>query len=480
MATSRTCEASRGSAVLYQNADRSVTLIDIPTSIALAQGRSETLLSSEPLEAPIPLNYEPTTNKSKVGEPKHLTSVALHAEYKAIVERALRELHSHVSGPWCRSRKVKAQLPKRGKTNMDIDDPEQELEQRLREWAALDQSKGDDTAFDFQKMMASLGAVSEPNATTPETLTHKWLMSYRPARDMTSDARRAGFSLPNEPELGGSEEPWTSAFHNPEKRALDLSVFENTTASNQQDASSSYRFTIPPRASFFLSDSTHSETFRTSFRELTGEHTLPRHFDLVLLDPPWPNRSAKRSRGYEQIGGMPHIKRMLLKMDIDNYLEHNALVGVWITNKDALRDHVIGPGGLFEKWNLGLIEEWIWVKTTTHGEPMFDIDSLTRKPYEVLLLGRAAPNSWTTMGPAPVVKKRVIAAVPDIHSRKPCLKELIEPYMPDKGDYSALEVFSRYLVKGWMSWGNEVLKYNHEQYWVPLEEQPPANSPTSM
>jgi N6-adenosine-specific RNA methylase IME4 len=216
----------------------------------------------------------------------------------------------------------------------------------------------------------------------------------------------------------------------------------------------------------FLSDSTASEAFRTSFRALTAEYTLPRHFDLVLLDPPWPNRSAKRKAAYEQVGGMPYLKKMLRNMDIDTYLEHNALVGVWITNKAALRDHVLGPGGLFETWNVGLVEEWVWIKTTTKGHAMFDIDTALRKPYEILLLGRAAPNSWTTMAHSGHVKRRVIAAVPDIHSRKPCLKELLEPYLLDPRDYCALEVFSRYLVSGWTSWGNEVLKFNWDEYWV--------------
>jgi hypothetical protein len=71
------------------------------------------------------------------------------------------------------------------------------------------------------------------------------------------------------------------------------------------------------------------------------------------------------------------------------------------------------------------------------------------------------------MAHAPTVKRRVIAAVPDIHSRKPCLKTLLEPYLVDSNDYSALEVFSRYLVSKWMSWGNEVLKYNWDGYWAP-------------
>jgi N6-adenosine-specific RNA methylase IME4 len=425
--------------------------------------------------------------KAKVENSKHLATTFLHLEHRMLIERALKEIHIHMqSSRWCVPRKLKAQLPKRRKTDMDMEivDPEQELELRLREWAALEVSKGDDNAFDFQnfqKMMASLGAPSEeePNATAgaPETsVTHKWCMSYRSAREIIDDAQHAASDLPKQPEAEEIEEPWMSSLHNAEKHGLCISVFEkNMTASGQQQqqhaSSPAYRFTIPPRASFFLSDSTHSETFRTAFRELTDEYTLPRHFDLVLLDPPWPNRSAKRAKSYEQIGGMPYFMKMLLKMDIDNYLEHNALVGVWITNKEALRGHILGAGGLFEKWNVGLIEEWIWIKTTVHGAPMFDIDSLTRKPYEILLLGRAAPNAWTKMVPAPFVRKRVIAAVPDIHSRKPCLKELLEPYMADPKDYSALEVFSRYLVSGWMSWGNEVIKYNNDMYWAAQEEE---------
>lgn len=167
---------------------------------------------------------------------------------------------------------------------------------------------------------------------------------------------------------------------------------------------------------------------------------------------------------------MPYIKKMLLNMDIDSYIEHNALVGIWITNKESLRSHILGAGGLFEAWNVGLIEEWIWVKTTTAGEPIFDIDSISRKPYEVFLLGRAAPNAWTTMAPAPIIKRKVIAAVPDVHSRKPCLKTLLEECMPDKDDYSALEIFSRHLVSGWMSWGNEAFRYNNDQYWTSSSE----------
>jgi N6-adenosine-specific RNA methylase IME4 len=324
---------------------------------------------------------------------------------------------------------------------MEVEDPEKELDARLREWSA---SKGvEEEPFDLEKMMASL---SDPNATLAHEVPHPWMMSYSPVHEEGEE----------------HQEPWNSSFYNSNDYALDLTIFENTAQTG--GPGSRYCFRIPPRASLFLSDSTHSDTFRASFRELTEEYVLPRHFDFILLDPPWPSGSAKRKGNYEQVGGMPYMKKLLESMDVDNYIEHNGLVGIWITNKESLREHVLGPGGLFERWNVGLIEEWIWIKTTIRGEPMFSLDSEFRKPYEVLLLGRAAPNSWTVMEHAPSVKRRVIAAVPDVHSRKPCLKELIEPLMPD--GYTALEIFSRYLVAGWSSWGNEVLKFNWDHYWA--------------
>jgi N6-adenosine-specific RNA methylase IME4 len=469
MATSRPGGAARAT-ILYQNAGCDITLIDIPTSIAAAQGRSDTLLSTAPLEAPISLHEEPKSKKVQTNQSQHLPNDDLNAQYKVIIEKALAQIRQNVSSPWCTPRKPMAQVLKPGKADMQIDDdPEKELESRLREWAALGESKGDDSGFDFQKMMATLCATPDADATMTESVAQKWSVSYRSAREMRVDTRDIPVSRM---EPSAQHEPWMSSFHNPEKYALDLTVFETPTRVGQETPG--YRFTIPPRSTFFLSDSTHSEAFRASFRGLTDEYRLPRHFDLVLLDPPWPNRSAKRKGAYEQVGGMPYVRKMLLGMDIDNYLEHNALVGIWITNKEAMRHHILGPGGLFEKWNVGLIEEWIWVKTTIHGEPMFDMSSVVRKPYEILLLGRAAPNSWTTMAAAANIKKRVIAAVPDVHSRKPCLKELLEPYMPDVDDYSALEIFSRNLVSGWTSWGNEVLKYNSSQYWAPNSEYLPA------
>ncbi len=428
-------------AILYQSADGEITLIDIPTSIALAQDCRDPLLSTPPLEHPLQ-SKENHRSRSKTTD----DFTTHHAAYKTLIQQALLDISAHVLGSWCAPREVVPQLSTTGKTALEHIDLEKDLEFRLREWAA-EGEKEEESSCNFQAMMASLGAPeAEPLAVTGNA--PRWVTSCALSEEIADQGTSASQSLPG--------------FYNAEHHSVDLVIAR--AAREKRREPTAYHFTVPPLSAFHLGDCDHPDSFRSSFRHLTDEHNLPRHFDLVLLDPPWPNRSAKRKGAYEQIGGMPYLKKMLLKMDIDNYLEHNALVCIWITNKPALRDLVLGPGGLFETWNVGLIEEWIWIKTTIQGQPMFDIDDAMRKPYEVLLLGRAGPNTWTRMAHSQNPRRRVIAAVPDLHSRKPNLKSLLELYVPDPARYSALEIFARSLVAGWMSWGNEVVKYNSHMY----------------
>jgi len=63
------------------------------------------------------------------------------------------------------------------------------------------------------------------------------------------------------------------------------------------------------------------------------------------------------------------------------------------------------------------------------------------------------------------VKRRVLVGVPDLHSRKPNLKSIFEQVMK-KEKYEALEVFARNLTAGWWGWGDEVLKFQSEEYWI--------------
>jgi N6-adenosine-specific RNA methylase IME4 len=194
-----------------------------------------------------------------------------------------------------------------------------------------------------------------------------------------------------------------------------------------------------------------------------GSAINPGLFDLILLDPPWPNRSARNAKVYntsERQGELhPYYQTLPI---VSRHLSRSGVVGVWITNKRSIREAVLRS---LREMGLDVNEEWIWLKTTCHGEPVTALDGLWRKPYEVLLLfcRKVAVHGGQTDLPQYLeVKRRVIIAVPDIHSRKPCLKELLKPLMPET--YRALEIFARNLSTEWWSWGDEVLKFNEERH----------------
>ena len=161
-------------------------------------------------------------------------------------------------------------------------------------------------------------------------------------------------------------------------------------------------------------------------------------------------------------------------------MAEGGLIGAWVTNKPAIREMILGTGdgtggGLFGEWGVRLVEEWVWVKVTVTGEPVLELGSVWRRPWEVLLVGRKAGKGEDGVmeeegnrdGEEEGVKRRVVLAVPDLHSRKPCLKGLFEGAMGLKeGEYEGLEIFARNLTKGWWSWGDEVLKFQADEHWV--------------
>jgi len=201
-------------------------------------------------------------------------------------------------------------------------------------------------------------------------------------------------------------------------------------------------------------------------------------FDLVVLDPPWPSRSARRKKsgnGYATVGNMTEACDLLGSIPIPSRLSPGGLIAVWITNKPAVYDALVQPGGIFTQWGVELVGEWIWLKITATGEPIFDIHSEWRKPWERLLLARPKSNGDTkaasllksqTKGTIPT---KVVIAVPDLHSRKPNLRGLLQEFLPR--DYLGLEVFARNLTAGWWAWGNEPLLFQTSEQWLDCNEK---------
>lgn len=191
-------------------------------------------------------------------------------------------------------------------------------------------------------------------------------------------------------------------------------------------------------------------------------------FNLIVLDPPWPNRSARRRRQgdrYATAATMPQVQDLLAAVPVPAHLAKDGLVAVWITNKTRAAELLTAPTtGLFAAWGLELAAEWTWLKVATSGEPLYDVESQWRKPWERLLIAKRR-GAKTPPGLAP----KVLVACPDVHSRKPSLRGLFEGVL-GRG-YVGLEVFARNLTAGWWSWGDQVLQFQDASYWEPLAGQ---------
>ncbi|KAI5463809.1 MT-A70-domain-containing protein [Mariannaea sp. PMI_226] len=211
---------------------------------------------------------------------------------------------------------------------------------------------------------------------------------------------------------------------------------------------------IPPKAEHLLGS---IQALRSKF-----DNSAP-SFDLIVLDPPWPNRSARRrANKYATVSNLHEMRRLLLHIPVAPHLKLDGLVAVWITNRHSIHDFLASPSGLFASWGLEIVSEWTWLKVTSSGEPLYDVNSTWRKPWEKLIIaqriGAKRPQS---------LKPKVIVAVPDVHSRKPNLRGLFQDILGE--EFLGLEIFARNLTAGWWSWGNEVLQFQQAEHWIPME-----------
>lgn len=384
------------SCILYQNADQTITLLDIPRSIEQAQGfrteENKHLISSKAIDHPF-ASVEPKSAKA-------LRSVEAASVRSLLLDRfirlALEEVQEVFKAVWCLPRIIEATSSVVSHT--------------------LKQNRSD----------------------VPEDAP---IHGPKRVPDAKSNSTHSG-SNDNSGSQSHAVEHFTPEvfYHNGEPMIKQLQV----------DSESSIVY-IPSHSTFLHGDIEHT---RTVFNL-----TAPQ-FNLVIMDPPWPNRSARRKQSYRLSSNTPDIAALLSSIPLTSHLAEDALVGIWVTNKPAIHDLILGTNGLFDSWELELVEEWVWLKVTTSGEPICALDGTWRKPYETLLIGRKRGSDTAREE----FRRRVIIGVPDLHSRKPNLKILFEPMLPSK--YEALEVFARNLTAGWWAWGNEVLRFQSEEHWL--------------
>lgn len=429
--------------IIWQSADQDITLIDIPVSISSAQRTdnhqvSDSLLSTKPQEQPYQTN-EPKSAAARTKLVNNTVDSELHEEYVNILGDALARIREAHDRPWCLTRRFGDTPVKDGnKRSLNVEDDHYNPNHDG------DKSSGNAGRSSFRELPSD----------------------FLPSLSRTSFAQVHGVNSDETTEQYAEDPP--SQSEEEQNSRMRLSVV------HPDDHEISFIFLIPPRSSFILGPCSDPQTLHRSVRAQAQELETPKTFDLVILDPPWPNRSVKRTHKtanstYSTVATLDGVYELIMGMDLDVLMANSCLVAIWITNKLAIRELVLGEQGLFDCWGVELVEEWLWLKTTLHGEPVTPINSVWRKPYEVLLVGRMRRQyiqpSEETLPEHGQVKQRVLASVPDLHSRKPCLKDLLEPLVRSSGDYRALEVFARHLIADWWSWGDECIKFNWDGYW---------------
>lgn len=438
--------------ILYQNSTKNLTLFDIPTSIAHAQGTidhpcRDRIYASPPPRTPYP-STEPKTEKAKLNVLRIKPFSDADVEFPVVLlQQGLREVAENwnLEDDWCLPRKVSPFTPERRSKKRKADDD-------------IDQVCSLDTRDSVHASTAVLPA------SKVETEEEFGIVSLRTEPDLNIPQSEIGVRSIREPLILSSDSTTKVC------TCSSIRIITNRLICNPYPTPLSLQFSganykIPPDTNFLLSKIGEPTAPAFSMAALTmypnsSGTARSGEFDFVLLDPPWENRSVRRSARYDTMhksDPMPVLRAML-----GQHIAPDAIVACWITNKASVRDAALEA---FQAWDVQLIEEWAWLKTTVGGLPITQIDGLWRKPYEVLLLGRK--GDYEAQGSHNEIRRRIIVAVPDLHSRKPHLKTLVEPFLPRT--YRALEVFARNLTAGWCSWGDEVLKHNWEGHWFTHE-----------
>lgn len=239
---------------------------------------------------------------------------------------------------------------------------------------------------------------------------------------------------------------------------LDLSsqIIENNSSFSKVITLMGQKYLLPPKSSFLLSDISCMQPLINCSKT----------FDVIVIDPPWENKSVKRSNRYNSLS-----PQQIKQMPVPKLAAADCLIVTWVTNRQKHLCFV--KEELYPLWSVEVVAEWYWVKITNSGEFVFPLDSPHKKPYECLVLGRVKENTTLSLRNAdvrvpPVPDHKLIVSVPCVlHSHKPPLAEVLKDYIKPGGQ--CLELFARNLQPGWMSWGNEVLKFQHMDYFIALE-----------
>ncbi|NXX09139.1 METL4 protein, partial [Larus smithsonianus] len=186
-------------------------------------------------------------------------------------------------------------------------------------------------------------------------------------------------------------------------------VTENSSNSAKIVVLMGQKYLVPPKSSFLLSDISCLQPLLN----------YKKKYDVIVIDPPWENKSVKRSNRYSYLSSW-----QIKQIPVPALAAPDCLVVIWVTNRQKHLRFV--KDELYPHWSVKTLAEWHWVKITRAGEFVLPLDSLHKKPYEVLVLGRVQGEVKEALRKPedvlPIPEHKLIVSIPcSLHSHKPPL-----------------------------------------------------------
>ncbi|KAG5883617.1 hypothetical protein JTB14_005749 [Gonioctena quinquepunctata] len=247
------------------------------------------------------------------------------------------------------------------------------------------------------------------------------------------------------PEIGSNKLALETAesIYNDSRKGIVQNAFGSNCGSVMMRQINDCSYLFPQNSTFYAKDVLE-----------IGKHLEHQYFDLILLDPPWWNKYIRRKRKKSSDGYEMMFNEDLKSLPVEKLLKDDGLVVVWCTNSEQNFNHLVNH--IFPKWGVEYSSKWFWLKVTTQGKPVCNFSEPPGKqPYEKIVFGYKK-----RLLPVPQDGQLIISIPSALHSHKPPLVELLHDYLPENP--RCLEVFARYLLPEWTSYGNEVLRLQHE------------------
>jgi N6-adenosine-specific RNA methylase IME4 len=83
-------------------------------------------------------------------------------------------------------------------------------------------------------------------------------------------------------------------------------------------------------------------------------------FDLIILDPPWHNMAVSHLQTKKHLAYKTMDNIFTELPPVGNWLAPGGIIAIWCTNN--MRKITNVKTVIFERWDVELIAEWIWLK----------------------------------------------------------------------------------------------------------------------